>query len=189
MKLAFIKYAGMAAGGVEKYLQTLAAHLPKELFDIDFYYTDDTPLIGNSFVHPPTSLERIEYMRKNNIDLIKVDCVARDDRYGEHSRWVDTNFFDIFDASKYDLVQTGRGGYTEFPYNQMPTSRFIDSIHSQGNEGVELRDNILKTVLISKTQEYPFYCLTGYHRGYGYTDISTKILIKTFLYMKIQDKS
>ncbi|SVE54012.1 uncharacterized protein METZ01_LOCUS506866, partial [marine metagenome] len=52
----------MAAGGVEKYLQTLAAHLPKDLFDIDFYYTDDTPLIGNSFVHPPTSFERIEYM-------------------------------------------------------------------------------------------------------------------------------
>lgn len=152
MKLAFIKYAGMAAGGVEKYLQTLAVHLPKDLFEIDFYYTDDTPLIGNSFVHPATSPERIEYMKKNNINLIKVDCAARDDRQGQYSRWVDTNFFDIFDASKYDLVQTGRGGYIEFPFNQMATSRFIDSIHSQGNEGVELRDNIIKTVLISKTQ-------------------------------------
>ena len=65
IRLAFIKYAGMAAGGVEKYLQTLAAHLPKDIFNIDFYYTDDTPLIGNSFVHPATSIERVEYCKKN----------------------------------------------------------------------------------------------------------------------------
>lgn len=142
----------MAAGGVEKYLQTLAAHLPKDIFNIDFYYTDDTPLIGNSFVHPATSIERVEYCKKNDINLIKVECSARDDRPGQHSRWVDTDFFDIFDSSKYDLVQTGRGGYEEFPYNQMNNSFFIDSIHSQGNEGVELRDNILKTILISRSQ-------------------------------------
>ena len=152
INLAFIKYAGMAAGGTEKYLQTLAAHLPKDDFNIDFYYTDDTPLIGNSFIHPPTSQDRIDYCLKNNINLIKVDCSARDDRYGQNSKWVNTNFLDIFDYKKYDLIQTGRGGYPEYPFNEMPNSLFVDSIHSQGNEGVELRDNILKTVLISKQQ-------------------------------------
>ena len=142
----------MAAGGVEKYLQTLACHLPKDSFNIDFYYTDDTPLIGNSFVHPATSPERIAHMEKHNINLIKVSCEARNDLPGHYSRWVNTDFFERFDESKYDLVQTGRGGYTEFPYCQMPQSLFIDSVHSQGNEGVELRDNILKTVLISRSQ-------------------------------------
>jgi len=151
MKIAFIKYAGMASGGVEKYLQTLAVHLPNEI-EVDFYYTDDTPLIGNSFVHPSTDQGRIDYMLSNNINLIKIECAARDDRAGKHSEWVGTNFFEVFDGEKYDLVQTGRGGYKEYPFYNMEDSLFVDSVHSQGNEGVEVRNNILKTVLISKTQ-------------------------------------
>jgi len=152
INLAFVKYAGMGAGGVEKYLQTLSAHLPKDDFNIDFYYTDDTPLIGSNFIHPKTSEDRINYCKDNNVNLIKVECSARDDRRGNFSRWVDTNFFEIFNHNNYDLVQTGRGGYTEYPFNEMKNSLFVDSIHSQGNEGVELRDNIAKTILISKSQ-------------------------------------
>ena len=36
IKLACIKFAGMASSGVEKYLQTITALLPKDKFDIDF---------------------------------------------------------------------------------------------------------------------------------------------------------
>ena len=32
IKVAFIKFGGMANGGTEKYLQTIAAHLPKDEF-------------------------------------------------------------------------------------------------------------------------------------------------------------
>ena len=40
IKVAFIKFGGMANGGTEKYLQTIAAHLPKDEFDVDFFYCD-----------------------------------------------------------------------------------------------------------------------------------------------------
>ena len=46
IKVAFIKFGGMANGGTEKYLQTIAAHLPKDEFDVDFFYCDAAPYIG-----------------------------------------------------------------------------------------------------------------------------------------------
>ena len=36
IKIAFIKFGGMANGGTEKYLQTIAAHLPTDEFDQRF---------------------------------------------------------------------------------------------------------------------------------------------------------
>ena len=37
IKIAFIKFGGMANGGTEKYLQTIASHLPKDEFEVDFF--------------------------------------------------------------------------------------------------------------------------------------------------------
>ena len=35
IKIAFIKFSGMATGGTEKVLQTIAAELPKDEFEVD----------------------------------------------------------------------------------------------------------------------------------------------------------
>ena len=43
IKVAFIKFGGMANGGTEKVLQTIASELPKDEFDVDFFYCDSTP--------------------------------------------------------------------------------------------------------------------------------------------------
>ena len=114
IRIAFIKFGGLAAGGTEKYLQTLACNLPKDQFEVDYFYTEAVPLLGNSWKHPETNEERKKYMQDNNINLINVDCKARDDRNGPPHEWVETNFWDLFDESKYDIVQTGRSGYTEW---------------------------------------------------------------------------
>ena len=37
IKVAFIKFGGMANGGTEKVLQTIASELPKDEFDVDFF--------------------------------------------------------------------------------------------------------------------------------------------------------
>ena len=150
IKVAFIKFGGLAAGGTEKYLQTLACHLPKDEFDVDYYYTHGAPLIGNSWTHPDTDPERQKYMESHNVNLIHVSCKARDDRFGPPYEWIETNFWSLFDAQKYDIVQTGRSGYREFPFDRMGDSKFIDSIHAEGAQGIEKRDNILKTVLLSR---------------------------------------
>ena len=54
IKVAFIKFGGMANGGTEKYLQTIAAHLPKDEFEVDFFYCDAAPYIGSDFKHLDT---------------------------------------------------------------------------------------------------------------------------------------
>ena len=46
IKVAFIKFGGMANGGTEKVLQTIASELPKDEFDVDFFYCDSAPYIG-----------------------------------------------------------------------------------------------------------------------------------------------
>ena len=152
IKIAFLKYGGLSAGGTEKYLQTLAAHLPKEDFEIDYYYTDATKLIGTPWVHPDTDEFRRQYMIDNKINLIKVSCEARDYRFGPPYDWINTNFFEIFDENKYDFLQTGRSGFREYPFYKLDKIKIVDSIHSQGAEGTYDKENIVKTVLISELQ-------------------------------------
>ena len=152
IRVAFVKFGGLAAGGTEKYLQTLACTLPKDRFEIDYYYTDGVPLLGNSWKHPDTDPYRKKYMSDKGINLIHIKCEARQDINGPPYPWVKHNFFDLFDALKYDIIQTGRSGYTEYPFNEMKGCLFIDSIHGSGAEGIEKRDNIYKTILLSSTQ-------------------------------------
>ena len=38
IKVAFIKFGGMAIGGTEKVLQTIAAELPKNEFEVDYFF-------------------------------------------------------------------------------------------------------------------------------------------------------
>ncbi len=90
-------------------------------------------------------------MEDSDVNVIYVSCAARDDRGGPPYEWVDTNFWSIFDETKYDIIQTGRSGYREFPFDRMHKSIFVDSIHGSGDTGIEKRENILATVLLSKT--------------------------------------
>ena len=65
IKVAFIKFGGMANGGTEKYLQTIAAHLPKDEFQVDFFYCDAAPYIGSDFKHLDTDESRVEYTKSH----------------------------------------------------------------------------------------------------------------------------
>jgi len=73
IKVAFIKFGGMANGGTEKYLQTIAAHLPKDEFEVDYFYCDAAPYIGSDFKHLDTDESRVEYTESHGVNLIKFD--------------------------------------------------------------------------------------------------------------------
>lgn len=151
-KIAFVKLGGLGGGGVEKYLQTLACNLDK--FEVDYYYTEGIKLIGSNWLpyHPGTDPIRKKYMEDSRVNLIKVEAEARDDRNGPPYPWVNTNFFEIFDESKYSVVQTAKLGYKDFPFCEMQNSNFVDSIHSLGNCDIFKSDAIKKTVLMSQYQ-------------------------------------
>jgi len=138
----------MASSGVEKYLQTIACLLPKGDFNVDFYYTNIAPTLNSNFIHPDNDPQRLQLMQDNGINTIKVHVGQRMGG-GEPYEWLDTNFWDLFREEDYDLIQTGRGGYPEYPFNLIHKTKIIDSIHSFTGED---KPNILKAILLCKWQ-------------------------------------
>ena len=149
IKVAFIKFGGMANGGTEKVLQTIAAELPKDKFVVDYFYCDSAPYIGSDFVHPDTDPSRVQYVKDSGVNLIKFDVGFKDLRTSTHD-WVDTNFWELFDEEKYDVIQTGRSGHPEYPFTLINKTPIVDSIHLSGM--AENKHNSVKTVLISNEQ-------------------------------------
>ena len=149
IKIAFIKFGGMANGGTEKYLQTIAAHLPKDEFQVDFFYCDAAPYIGSDFKHLDTDESRVEYTESHGVNLIKFNVGFKDVTKATQD-WVDTNLWDVFDEEKYDVIQTGRSGHPEYPFTMINKTPIVDSIHLAGM--AENKENVLKTVLVSEEQ-------------------------------------
>lgn len=147
LNIAFVKYSGCASGGTEKFLQVIAANLNKDIFDVDYYYCDASPYIGWQFDHPDTDEERVDYLKENNVNLIKFKVGAKDVTTPTHE-WVDTNFWDYFDEKKYDIIQIARAGHKEYPFYHIKETPIIDSIWI--NSGYDNQQNISKVILPSK---------------------------------------
>jgi len=148
IKVAFIKFAGLASGGTEKYLQSLACLLPKDRYKVDYYYTNNAPRSRETgFVHPDNDPSRKLLLENNGIKTIPIHIDMMD--IESPSTWNGTDFWEIFKESDYDLIQTARGGYTEYPFNLIHNCPIIDSIHSfQGED----KPNIKRAILLCKWQ-------------------------------------
>ena len=149
IKVAFIKFGGMANGGTEKYLQTIAAHLPKDIFEVDFFYCDAAPYIGSDFKHIDTCPTRVKYCEEHGVNLIKFNVAFKDVTKPTHD-WVKTNFWDVFNEEDYDVIQTGRSGHPEYPFCMIHKTPIVDSIHLAGM--AERKANVPMTVLVSDEQ-------------------------------------
>ena len=158
IKVAFIKFGGMAIGGTEKVLQTVAAELPKDKFHVDYFYCDAAPYIGSDYKHLDTDESRVEYCKSHGVNLIKFNVEFKDLRTSTHD-WIDTDFWDYFKEEDYDLIQTGRSGHPEYPFYMINKTPIVDSIHLSGM--AENKSNSLKTVLISEEQRQKWIASGG----------------------------
>lgn len=147
IKLAFIKFGGMAASGTEKFLQQIAANLNKQEFEVDYFYCDAAPYIGSDWKHPDTDQTRVQYMKDKGINLVKFNVGFKDVTVNTHD-WVNTNFWEVFDESKYDIVVTGRAGHPEYPFYKIRKIPIVDTIHLSGM--VDNQDNIARVIHISE---------------------------------------
>ena len=95
-KIAFIKYCGATAGGTEKYLQTIAANLDKSKFEVDFYFSGPAKLIGTKYTHQEPNPKRIDYLKKNGVNLIEFSVEKIDYSNKEKVVWINTNFWKVF---------------------------------------------------------------------------------------------
>jgi glycosyltransferase involved in cell wall biosynthesis len=87
-------------------------------------------------------------MQDNGINLIKVQVGLRDG-YSPTYEWKNTDFWDLFNENDYDLIQTGRGGYPEYPFTHINKTKILDSIHSFTGED---KPNIAKAILLCEWQ-------------------------------------
>ncbi len=147
IKIAFIKFGGLSAGGTEKFLQTIAANLSKENFEVTYFYCDSAPYIGSNYKHADTDLNRKTYMEKHDVNLIKFSVETKDITKRTHD-WVNTNFWQKFDENKYDIIQTGRAGHPEYPFYKIKRTPIIDSLHLSA--GVDNQYNISRVMHITK---------------------------------------
>lgn len=156
-RVAFIKFGGLSAGGTERWLQMMAANLPKEEFEIDYYYCDSAPYVGSDYKHADTDQSRVEYMKKHTVNLIKFHVGAKDIRTRVH-KWVDTDFWEIFDPKKYDIVQTAKAGPKEYPYYliNLPVVEYITL-----SAGVDFSPNIACSIHLSQWQRAQWYKAGG----------------------------
>lgn len=145
IRIAFIKFAGLSAGGTEKFLQTVAANLNKERFDVDYFYCDSAPYIGSEYKHSDTDKNRLDYMKNKEVNLIKFRVKFKNVNSYVHN-WEETDFWEKFDENSYDIIQTGRGGYPEYPFNLINKTPIVDSIHL--TSGVDNKKNISRVMHI-----------------------------------------
>ncbi len=128
IKIAFVKYNGLSTGGSEKLLQIIAANLPKNEFEVDYYYCGPAVLIGEPLSDSlNTDAYRVEYMQNSGVNLIKFNVGAVDHRKYTLP-WVNTDFWLYFDEGDYDIIQTCRAGHKEYPFNKIRHAPIVDII-------------------------------------------------------------
>jgi len=157
IKIAFVKFGGLSAGGTERWLQMMAANLPKDKFQIDYYYCDAAPYIGSDYKHSDTDSNRLNYLIEHGINVIKFKVGFKDITTSTHD-WVNTDFWKKFDSSKYDFVQTARAGAKEYPCHliDLPIVEFI----ALSGE-IDFSKNIIHSIHLSNWQRNAWLKLGG----------------------------
>lgn len=147
IKIAFIKFGGMAAGGTEKFFQIIAANLSKEKFDVTYFYCDAAPYIGSDWKHPDTDESRLVYMREHDVKCIKFNVAYKDVTKPTHN-WIDTNLWEVFDEKQFDIVTSARSGHPEYPFIHIKQTPIVDTIHLPGM--VDNQENIEAVIHLSE---------------------------------------
>ncbi|MFA6049692.1 MAG: glycosyltransferase family 4 protein [Candidatus Paceibacterota bacterium] len=148
-KIAAVKFGGLAAGGTEKWFQTIVANLPKDKFHVDYFYCDAAPYIGSDFRHPDTDPNRKKYLEDAGINLVKFKVGLKNIRVPTHD-WVTTNFWTKFNESDYDVVISARAGHAEYPFTKINNTPVVDFVTLPGM--AERKENTKAVVHISKFQ-------------------------------------
>lgn len=128
MKIAIIKQGGLCAGGTEKYLQQIAVELKNKGHKVDYFYTDSVPCGPNGWIHPGTDPDREIHMKNNGISLFEVKCNSID-ALESGGKWNNTNFYDLFDQSEYNVVIGGHKGEPCWPFSEIKGPRIIETVH------------------------------------------------------------
>lgn len=159
LRIAFIKFGGLASGGSEKMLQIIAANLNKKVFEVTYYYCKGAPYRGSpEYKHPETDSDRLAYMNRSDVHLVEFHVGAKDVTTPTHI-WRETDFWESFNEDDYDLIQTVRAGHKEYPFTHIRKTPIIEILGLQA--GADNQINIARSLHISKENAYAWLCAGG----------------------------
>jgi hypothetical protein len=148
IRVAFVRIGGLSAGGTERWLQMMAASLPRDRFDITYFYSANPPHLGARTPPVPADPYRKKFMEDAGVKLVEVKIAAKDPYTPTHP-WVNTDFWSQFDECQFDIVQTAKSGPAEYPFHMMrlPVVEYVVL-----GAGVDFSSNIACTVHASQWQ-------------------------------------
>lgn len=147
-RIAFLKYVGLGFGGTERWLQTVAAYLPRDDFDVTFFYADAAPYLGSRTVVPGTDPGRLAWMQDHKVDLVEFTVGAVDLRR-RGGPWIGSDLWSHFRPEDFDLVQTAKAGRPEYPFLDLPVPVFEQVTY---NGGVDRSPCIVRSGHLSQWQ-------------------------------------
>ncbi len=148
IRIAFVKFGGLASGGSEKMLQIIAANLNKDVFKVTYYYCNSAPYRGSpEYKHPDTDTDRITYMNRSGVHVVEFHVGAKDITTPTHI-WRETDFWQKFREDDYDLIQTVRAGHKEYPFTHIRKTPIIEILGLQA--GADNQTNIARSLHISR---------------------------------------
>lgn len=118
IRISVIMYGGLSYGGAHRQVIRLLCNLDKSKFDITYFWCVPKQDTGSTFVWPELDYNNISLLESSGVKVVEFHANGRDVRK-KHHPWIDTNFFDLFHESDYDLVFASRAGYPEYPFTRI----------------------------------------------------------------------
>lgn len=115
INISFVQYGGISY----RSLIDLAISLDKNLFDVKYFWCHPGKDLFSNFNHLQASSGQVltEVQRLKNDGVIPIQFSV-DKRFIPDPTlpWIDTDFFEVFEAVKTDIVFTWKGGRSEYPF-------------------------------------------------------------------------
>jgi glycosyltransferase involved in cell wall biosynthesis len=137
IRIAFITSDGMGFAGTQKFLQTVAVNLPKDKYEVDYYYIDSDK--------KNVSISKIKILQKANVNLIPYSVTDKGARY-RYCFQRNSTFMSVYKGG-YDVIFTGSNGLPEYPLTKIKDTPIIQTIHYVS--GYDNQYNIARVVHIS----------------------------------------
>ena len=115
IKISFVQYGGISY----RSLIDLAIALDKSLFDVNYFWCHPGKDLFSNFNHLQASSEQVlnEVQRLKNGGVTPIQFSVKKRFIPDPTLpWIDTDFFDVFEDIKTDIVFTWKGGRAEYPF-------------------------------------------------------------------------
>jgi len=141
VNVLFYHPSGLSFGGTEKFLQIIAKHLDKKIFEVYFMYSDkSTSSAGVS------SDARREYLENQGINFLKFSYDRVEPKFPYYLFGQTPTIFEAINENNIDLVISAGPGYCDYPLNLVKRPILLINIFGS----ITQDRHIMKHICISK---------------------------------------